>query len=81
MAMWWQENLWWTIQDQLSFPYVCWKLGFDPDVWEGDQGRNSWFSIRWHDDKVERGTPRVLGAEQGTRKKESGREQYITLKK
>lgn len=25
---WWNENLEWTYQDQLSLPYVAWKLGF-----------------------------------------------------
>ena len=29
---WWQENLRWTYQDQLSLPYVLWKnsYGYDP---------------------------------------------------
>ena len=35
---WWQENLSWTYQDQLSLPYVLWgnKLGYDQinlDLW------------------------------------------------
>jgi len=29
---WWLENMQWTYMDQLSFPYVCWVLGFKPDV-------------------------------------------------
>jgi hypothetical protein len=36
---WWKENLRWSYQDQLSLPYVLWKLryGYDPinlNLWE-----------------------------------------------
>mmetsp|Transcript_15879 Transcript_15879/g.39313 ORF Transcript_15879/g.39313 Transcript_15879/m.39313 type:complete len:359 (+) Transcript_15879:357-1433(+) len=27
---WWQQNLQWTTQDQVSFPYVAWKLNVFP---------------------------------------------------
>jgi len=27
--LWWQENLKWTYQDQLSLPYLIWKYKFD----------------------------------------------------
>lgn len=30
--MWMDENVRWTYQDQLSFPYVCWKLDLSPGV-------------------------------------------------
>jgi hypothetical protein len=41
---WWHENLRWTYQDQLSLPYVLWKLGksyvpIDMYLW-----RNEYFS-------------------------------------
>lgn len=52
MKRWWEENLYWTIQDQLSFPYVCWLYEFTPDVWNADQENNPYFNIRWHDDKA-----------------------------
>jgi hypothetical protein len=29
---WWRENLRWTYQDQLSLPYVLWRLGVRPHV-------------------------------------------------
>ncbi len=32
MEDWWQENIRFTNQDQLSFAYVCWKNDFHPSV-------------------------------------------------
>lgn len=42
---WLQENDRWSIQDQLSFPYVAWKLGIRPVTWEADYASNPW--VRW----------------------------------
>jgi GT2 family glycosyltransferase len=50
MEAWWEENVQWTIQDQLSFPYVCWKQDFNPQAFNGNQGKNDWFKVIWHDD-------------------------------
>ena len=49
MTDWWEENIKWTYQDQLSFPYVCWKNNFIPDVFIESQ-ENNYFKIIWHDD-------------------------------
>lgn len=32
MADWWDEIIKYSYQDQLSFPYVCWKNDFHPSV-------------------------------------------------
>jgi hypothetical protein len=47
--LWWHENLRWTYQDQLSLPYVLWKLKktyvpIDIYLWH-----NEYFSWRRHD--------------------------------
>jgi hypothetical protein len=42
LGRWWmRENLRWTYQDQLSLPYVLWRLGIAPDplplhMWDND---------------------------------------------
>lgn len=30
--LWHQQNLTWSYQDQVSFPYCLWKVGLEPDV-------------------------------------------------
>lgn len=30
-ALWYQQNLTWSFQDQVSFPYVLWRLNYQPD--------------------------------------------------
>ena len=45
MEEWWSHNLAWSYQDQLSFPFVCWKLGFTPSefLWDQDSGTETLF--------------------------------------
>ena len=50
MAKWWWENIKWTYQDQLSFPVICRMLGIHPTALEGNQYKNPFFKIHWHDD-------------------------------
>lgn len=50
---WWQENLRWTYQDQLSLPVVLWRQGFS-NVWiPGNLWSNPWY--RWEPHRNEEG--------------------------
>ncbi len=45
----WENEIWkHSIRDQLSFPYVCWKNGFSPDICNLDINRNQWLEIYPH---------------------------------
>lgn len=46
---WWLENAEWTYQDQLSFPYVAWKLGRYPEALMINQYHNPY--IKFETDK------------------------------
>jgi len=39
---WLRENVRWTYQDQLSLPYVLWKLNITPSTFPHDLGENPW---------------------------------------
>ena len=45
---WWQENVKWTYQDQLSLPYVLKSTGAAVGVIPGDLWNNQWFELREH---------------------------------
>ena len=38
--MWLDEIERWSVQDQVSFPFVCWQLGVEPVCW--DTGTSHW---------------------------------------
>lgn len=40
--LWHQQNLTWSYQDQVSFPYCLWKTKFEPDVLP-----TTWRSMNW----------------------------------
>lgn len=42
---WMQENVEWTYQDQISFPYLLWRFDFRPTVLPFPSG-NRW--LKWH---------------------------------
>lgn len=42
---WLCENEQWSIQDQVSLPYLCWLRDFRPAVWDAEYASNPW--IRW----------------------------------
>ncbi len=50
MTKWWWENIKWTYQDQISFPVVCRLSSFAPVTLPGNQVKNPYFKIHWHDD-------------------------------
>jgi hypothetical protein len=45
---WWQENLRWTYQDQLSLPVVLWRQGLAYDAVEMNLWNNDWFTWAPH---------------------------------
>lgn len=48
MEAWEQEIIQYSIRDQLSFPYVCWKKQFEPDICDLSIRRNPWLRIYSH---------------------------------
>jgi hypothetical protein len=46
--MWLAEMLRWSLQDQLSFPYVAWKLGVEPNTMPQSLWRNHYVKWRGH---------------------------------
>jgi len=45
---WWAENCKWSIQDQLSFPYVLWKNNMKVQEIKIDLFRNEYFNLTSH---------------------------------
>lgn len=50
MQSWWLENIKWSYQDQLSFPFVCKQHNFTPGTFEENQYNTGYFKVIWHDD-------------------------------
>lgn len=48
MNDWAKEIEKYSYRDQLSFPVVCWKNGFLPDICDLDLGRNDWIRFSEH---------------------------------
>lgn len=48
MRDWWQQIEKYSHRDQISFPYVCWKNGFKPDICDLFVGTNPWIEIYDH---------------------------------
>ena len=48
MKKWENEIQKYSIRDQLSFPYVCWKNNFYPDISDLDINRNPWLLYNEH---------------------------------
>jgi len=46
--LWHQQNLQWSYQDQVSFPYCLWKTGFEPDILPKSLYDMNWLSINTH---------------------------------
>jgi hypothetical protein len=42
---WWQENIKWTLRDQISLPYVLWKEQGKIDIMDADLYHNDYFII------------------------------------
>lgn len=48
MEAWEQEIVQYSVRDQLSFPYVCWKMQFEPDICDLSIRRNRWLRLCDH---------------------------------
>lgn len=46
--LWHEQNLKWSYQDQVSFPYCLWKTGFTPDVLPVSFREYSWLRVNAH---------------------------------
>jgi hypothetical protein len=46
--LWHQQNLTWSYQDQVSFPYCLWKTGFEPDVLPNSLYHMNWLTLNIH---------------------------------
>ena len=44
---WMRENVRWSYQDQISLPYLLWKMRIEPGVFPYNLWDNEWFD--WHD--------------------------------
>lgn len=53
--MWLEEQHKWSIQDQISLPYLLWKEGFEFGTFPANQYDNPFFKIRWDERKVGQG--------------------------
>lgn len=50
MEQWYKQIENYSNRDQLSFPYVCWKNNFLPDICDMNINRNSWLLISGHNE-------------------------------
>lgn len=48
MQEWWQQIQKYSYRDQISFPYVCWKNNFRPDICDLPIGSNPWLEVKKH---------------------------------
>lgn len=48
MSEWENDITGYSVRDQLSFPYICWKNKFVPDICDLDINRNRWLQIEEH---------------------------------
>lgn len=46
--LWHQQNLSWSYQDQVSFPYCLWKVGLEPDVLPSTFRDMNWVYLSAH---------------------------------
>lgn len=46
-AAWYGENVRWSIQDQISLPYVLWRTGHPFGKWRANEYDNPYLRLRW----------------------------------
>ena len=46
-ARWYEENLRWSIQDQVSLPFLLWDSGMRFGTWQAFQYKNDYLRLRW----------------------------------
>ena len=47
---WLAEQMRWSIQDQVSLPFLLWQRGLKPETWRSHQWGNPWLTWRPHRD-------------------------------
>jgi hypothetical protein len=46
-SRWYDENLKWSVQDQVSLPYLLWDSGLPFGTWQGNEYDNPYVRVRW----------------------------------
>jgi hypothetical protein len=44
---WYAENVRWSIQDQVSLPYLLWSTGKPFGIWSANEYQNDFLRLRW----------------------------------
>lgn len=44
---WYGENVRWSVQDQISLPYVLWRSGLPFGLWRANEYDNPYVRVRW----------------------------------
>ena len=44
---WYAENVNWSIQDQVSLPYLLWREGKRFGIWQANEYQNEYLRLRW----------------------------------
>lgn len=52
MSSWWEEIQKYSYRDQISFPVVCWRNDFKPDICDQDIYKNKWLLCKRNYSKV-----------------------------
>lgn len=46
-SRWYDENVRWSIQDQVSLPFLLWDSGMPFGVWQANEYQNDYVRLRW----------------------------------
>jgi len=46
-ARWYDENVRWSIQDQVSLPFLLWDSGMPFGTWQANEYQNDYVRLRW----------------------------------
>lgn len=46
-SRWYDENVKWSVQDQVSLPYLLWDSGMRFGMWEANEYQNPFLRLRW----------------------------------
>lgn len=44
---WYGEQVWWSIQDQVSLPFLLWDSGLPFGTWRANEYENPYLRLRW----------------------------------
>ena len=45
--LWYGEQIKWSIQDQISLPYLLWETGMPFGIWQANEYDNPYLKLRW----------------------------------